>query len=733
MRVPTYEQQQGLQQVYSQPVGADIGPNPFQIAGKVLGDVAVFKEREAEEAKRRLEKQQEQDDNLWALNSMATFRQSTMQDMEQRMESMPPGGTNFAGGVNDSYEERLTAFKEMAPTKRSKAIFEASARQYQSSVFGEAIKTESQEKNRYRVESTIDAAMLESNQISTAGDTIGAWDQIALTRFAAIDGMLLSPDMKQKTKTAVATHFSKAIVLADGRTNPQEAIRRIDEGVYSQLPGFNLYGDQLEQLRTGLVAKTNQRDQVLLAQIKDSHEHWKKSMVDGDWSAPPVPISSEQIALLTPSEQIQVKHEIGSHKIAVDTLKAAPMLSIPQMNERIASLKEKVTTGKVDRLEADMAIDMAEKVRDGMIKQRSGLEGSDTGAAADAAAKLMFKDEYLRANDQTAVWAMRAVVAGELGIPKHVTNLMTNNEAKALVAQIEAGGVEDTQKALDDLQQMLSSPKTGVVTKEGLTESQFYPMVMGQLIANGLNKDYLVAEFAKGTKYRQYITQGIKGNGITDIRAEDAERVKATKEAMNTSKELNSFLTTVGLAGGPAGAEYSASIKKVITNAAVLAGAAYPGQPAQIVKDIISDVVTNQVSINNTYYVPKTNPKTGQPIDALAVDRRLKNLADGWALPKGGKFIPDISASIPALRGTEAEANAINKATNYMWVTNENGSGVYLTIPLAGAIGLHQPIVNKENQRYEIMFSDLVAPVSNDYSQSISNTEVKGKIRRRNK
>jgi len=120
---------------------------------------------------------------------------------------------------------------------------------------------------------------------------------------------------------------------------------------------------------------------------------------------------------------------------------------------------------------------------------------------------------------------------------------------------------------------------------------------------------------------------------------------------------------------------------------------------------MVEDLVKKQMTVNGTYYVPARDPYTHQGYDPQRVDKVLSRVAETWKQSNGEVFKPVVKSANPHLSPAYTE-ESIKDARNLVWLTNEDGSGVYRAVKAKGAPGLFVPVMDAKGNRYEIRFSD---------------------------
>ncbi|HNG03212.1 MAG TPA: lytic transglycosylase domain-containing protein, partial [Nitrospira sp.] len=223
--------------------------------GQGLGAVARASHEADLRAKVEFEKQQEYDAHLWSINQMTDFRNRMVAKMEDDKNYAQPGAEGFALAQNKAYEDLLGELRQQAPNTRAQQLFDVQARQFQDQFFSQALTFEAQEKQRFRVQTTVDYAKKESQALLLNPDL---YISVVVPRLESINAMNVPPSVKDRLREDVSSHFSETVVRGVGNKNPGEALRRLDAGEFNKLPGFNLYGDKLDRLRSHLLAASNQ-------------------------------------------------------------------------------------------------------------------------------------------------------------------------------------------------------------------------------------------------------------------------------------------------------------------------------------------------------------------------------------------------------------------------------------------------------------------------------------------
>lgn len=189
--------------------------------GQGLGAVARVSHEADLRAKAEFEKQQEYDAHLWSINQMTDFRNRMVAKMEDDKNYAQPGAEGFALAQNKAYEDSLGELRQQAPNTRAQQLFDVQARQFQDQFFSHALTFEAQEKQRFRVQTTVDYAKKESQALLLNPDL---YTSVVVPRLESINAMNVPPSVKDRLREDVSSHFSETVVRGVGNKNPGEAL-----------------------------------------------------------------------------------------------------------------------------------------------------------------------------------------------------------------------------------------------------------------------------------------------------------------------------------------------------------------------------------------------------------------------------------------------------------------------------------------------------------------------------
>lgn len=797
--------------------------------GQGLGAVARVSHEADLRAKAEFEKQQEYDAHLWSINQMTDFRNRMVAKMEDDKNYAQPGAEGFALAQNKTYEDSLGELRQQAPNTRAQQLFDVQARQFQDQFFSQALTFEAQEKQRFRVQTTVDYAKKESQALLLNPDL---YTSVVVPRLESINAMNVPPSVKDRLREDVSSHFSETVVRGVGNKNPGEALRMLDAGEFNKLPGFNLYGDKLDRLRSHLFSAANQirseattqlritlEDHLAdysvgktteplpagynLTQVKDllgpaGYKRYQdqievmsrekviaREIRFGDLTSTVERIKGEQAtqkALVPYAETItkasretgvdagviaaQIMAESGGNSGAVNkkTATGEPSLGISQfqpatakqygvdVNDPHSSISGQARFMKdlLNQFGGDYAKALAaynwgpsrvEKAvekygTDWMSKAptetqayvKKILSSSANGVAgakiAGATADMLQAEAKLRASDPAAAAERNAVeldptnypgqpiaarVATRLGIqqnqfklPEFQQRLLTKDEAQGYVKRIRDAGT------LDEAQQIMSQIQQEFVGQSQTPQNKrLYAKFMGELYANGLDKGYMFLDFTRTQAYGNMFAQALKSTSEEEVTAGmTPERIKEVRNALMSNQEYQQFLHMLSITGGTAGGEYAGTFAKTMERAAFLAARDPKTSGSDLIKSMADDLITKQMTVNGTYYVPTRDPYTHKGYDPQRVDKTLSRAAESWKRPNGEVFKPVVKSANPHLSPAYTE-ESIKDARNLVWLTNEDGSGVYRAVKAKGSPGLFVPIMDAKGLRYEIRFSDV--------------------------
>lgn len=829
-KIDTYQARGSLQATGSAPEMRTLSTaQGLAEIGQGLGAVARASHESDLRAKAEFEKQQEYDAHLWSINQMTDFRNRMTAKMEDDKNYTVPGADGFALAQNKAYEESLGELRQQAPNTRAQQLFDVQARQFQDQFFSSALSFEAQEKQRHRVQTTVDYAKKESQSLLLNPDL---YHSVVVPRLESINAMNVPPSVKDRLREDVSSHFSETVVRGVGNKNPGEALRMLDAGEFNKLPGFNLYGDKLDRLRSHLTAASNQIRSEATAQLRITLEDHLADYSQGK-TVEPIPAGyslgqvkdllgpagykryQDQIEVMSREKVIAREIRMGDLTSTVERLKGeqasqkslvpytatitkasqetgvdAGILAAQIMVEsggNATARNDKTSTGEpslgisqfqpatakqygVDVNDPHSSIAGQARYMKDLLNQFGGdyakaiaaynwgpsrvekavekygpdwmskaptetqayvkkiLSSSTNGVAgakiAGATTELLQAEAKLRATDPasaaernaveldptgyasqslaTRVATRVAIQQNQFKLPEFQQRLLTKDEAQGYVKRIKDAG------SLDEAQQLMGQFQQEFVGQNPTPQSKrLHAKFMGELYANGLDKGYMFMDFTRTQAYGNLFAQALKSKSDEEVTAGlPTERVKEVRNSLASNQEYQQFLSMLAVTGGTAGGEYAGTFAKTMERAAFLAARDPKTSGSDLIKSMVEDLVTKQMTVNGTYYVPTRDPYTHQGYDPQRIDKTLTKAAETWKLPSGEVFKPVVKSANPHLAPAYTE-ESIKEARNLVWLTNEDGSGVYRAVKAKGAPGLFVPVTDAKGSRYEIRFSDV--------------------------
>jgi len=648
-----------------------------------------------------------------------------MRSLEEAKNNAPDGADGFTKQQNDLLESNMKTMLDTAPTKRARQLAEVQAREFQQSYFGHALQFEAAERQRNRFQQQMDGAKLESNEIDMDPNPLDAYMRIVPARTKLINGSGEDPAARQKMVDAATNHFSKTLVLADARRDPAGTLAKIDDGTYAKLPGWNLYGDQLEMLRRGVEARANHKDTGEAAAIRDAISEQIARMQRAEFD----PATGKMTPLPTfPYDDARVEKALGP--VAFKNWKEKqqylpqvmeigakiPLVDSAQIATYRKDLKAKIDSGAISAEFGNAAESAMDGIIANVIKER---RKDPAGAAAKTAAGL-FGEAYATGTQAEQLNARVMVQKGVFGLQDHEVRLLSDEELKATVTKLKDMAPDAVQAYLralpDQLNESLKSAKFQQAKHENFNPEKMSSMYMAELFQHGgLNKEYMWVNFSSNQHYGNVLLKAISAKEDMLAKSIPKEQMVDLHKQIETNETLAQFTRVVSAASGANGVEYIGSLQSLVTKASIIA-MNDPSKPQvkNVVDAIVQDVISDQVGLNGTYYVPKQDPLTHKPLDHKKVDVLLKQAGDNWTKVDGTRFEPVIKTAKTALQGsqTHIDGSLHPKDGTFVWLSNSDGSGVYRAVRMMGSTHSDQPgsyaaVLDSKGQRYELLFKDL--------------------------
>lgn len=671
-------------------------------------------------------RKQEEDDHLWSMNAVSAFRQQHLKQFEEAKNAAPDGADGFTEQQNNYFEGNLKTMLDTAPTKRARQLAEVQAREFQQSYFAHSLQFESAERQRNRFQLQVDGAKLESNEIDMAANPLDSYMQVVPARLKLIAGSGEDPATRQKIADAVSNHFSKTLVLADARRDPAGTLAKIDDGTYSKLPGWNLYGDQLDMLRRGVEARANHKDVGESAAIRDAiNEHIervKRAEFDPNTGrmtpVPEFPFSDERVEkALGPVAYKNWKEKQRVLPIVMEIGAKIPLASDTEIQSYRRKLKTDIDSGKIS---AELG-NAAESTLDDIIKHTMKERREDPALAAQRTAAGIFGESYTNATHADQLNARVMVQKSVFGLKDHEVRLLGKEELKSTVRKLQDMQPDEVQAYLRDLPTQINESLKAATFKQ-VAHEMFNPEKMSSLYMaelfqhGGLNKEYMWVNFSSSQHYGNTLLKAISAKDAELAKSMPKEQVVDLHKQVETNETLNQFTRIIAASGGTS---FIGSLQSLVTKAAMIS-MNDPSKPQvkNVIDAIVHDIVDDQISLNGTYYVPKSDPLTHRPLDHKAIDVQLKTMGDTWTKSDGTRFQPVINTRKESLQGSQTHIDgSLNpRDGTYVWLSNSDGSGVYRAVRMMGSAqadqpGVYTPVLDSKGQRYELLFKDLSAAV----------------------
>ena len=670
-------------------------------------------------------RKQEEDDHLWSMNAMSSFRQNKLVQLEDAKNQAPEGADGFTKVQNDAFENDMRIMLDSAPTKRARQLAEMQAREFQQTYFAHSLQFESAERQRNRFQQHLDGSKSESNEIDMAANPMDAYMQLVPARLKLIAGSGEDPSTRQKIADAVSNHFSKTIVLAEARRDPATALAKIDDGTYSKLPGWNLYGDQLEMLRRGVEARVNHKDAGESQAIRDSINNWLESVkraefdpTTGRMTPPPeFPYDDARVEkALGPVAFKNWKEKQRVIPIVMEIGAKIPLSTPEEISNSRKKFKADVDSG---RISAELG-NAAESTLDDIIRAVTKERAENPASAAARAAAGLFGEHYTSATLADQMNARVMVQKSVFKMQDHEVRLMSKEELKSTVIKLKDMAPDQVQAYLRELPEQINESVKAArfqqVAHEMFNPEKLSAQYMAELFQHGgLNKEYLWVNFSSSQHYGNTLLSAIRAKEADLAKSLPKEQVVDLHKQVEANETLAQFTRIISASAGPDGAEYIGSLQSLVSKAAMMA-MNDPNKPQvkNVVDAIVKDVIDDQISLNGTYYVPKVDPLTHRSLDHKRIDAQLKTVGDNWTKADGSRFEPVVNTRKTALQGSPMHKDGYLNPRDgtYVWLSNSDGSGVYRAVRLMGSAqgdqpGNYQAVTDNKGQRYEILFKDL--------------------------
>lgn len=704
MRVPDYESSSQIRPIGGHlPVTSGIGPGVQNLAQGV--------QRAAETQLALMKERENQDAQLWAANGLTDFRKKILDNFEKSKENAAPGAEDFTEGQNKYFEQSLKDALDQAPNQTARDKFELGAREFQNPFIAHSMTYEAGERQRFRLQSHADGAERESNEMYLSPNPVGAWDYLVPNRLDMVGKLSVDPATKQKVSDAIATHFSRTVVLADAKNDPAIALQRLDDGTYTKLSGWNLYGDQLDALRTHVKALVDRKDSSLLGDIRYEMKNWEASVLNGEER--PFRYTKEQILSVAKGpEATELINKLNYLPKVVGVTRDLRTAPTDKLAELASSVRKDTASGKYPEA---WGYDMATSVEDFANKMYK-LRNDDPASAADLA--IIEFDKVRETSGQPMNMHEKAALRlatqlYTLKMSPDKARVLTNDEAKGLAAEIEnAPTIDEAQNRLRQLE--TAAPNAVGGTVRDYNGSDISRQIVSEIYSHGkLSPRFMFVNFGADTLYGNELASAARLKDDTQLRETlGAPKVKELTDAVRSNPIVQQFTQIATLQSGPQGAELSGYMHSLLDRTAMIISSKDQNRPASaVVQNLAKTLIEDQVALKQTYTIPKKDYSTGEAYDTDRVSSILDQAKKSWVGADGNKFIPNLKSQgigMPADKVMEADPTA------FAWLNTPDGSGVYLSIRKRGTAGLfgteslgtYEPLHDAGGNLFTIKFRD---------------------------
>lgn len=281
---------------------------------------------------------------------------------------------------------------------------------------------------------------------------------------------------------------------------------------------------------------------------------------------------------------------------------------------------------------------------------------------------------------------VRQDAQADMGLPAVARRPLAQAEAEGLAVQIQSASAED---------------RPAVMAQISESYGPLMPEVMGQLAEEGLDARYQVlASLVGKPALAQTVAQAIDTGSAELAKGLDTAAVKDIKTGVR--EELADFARTIELGDFTGGrTEQINAIVSAVEDTAVQYYR-QTGDTALAVRRAVEQIVLDRYHVGDTWYAPvgigRVGIDRGRLEAALEAKQSREIIEEFGPAPLGTMFEEEAPEEV---RREAIIQTAVNSG---YWVTNEQGSGAFLMIPMAGGGAI--PLLDASGNRLTVDFLD---------------------------
>lgn len=387
-----------------------VGPRP----GFNSGDALAMAGQGLDRIATAYQQKQERDAAAWGTDQLATVRSTTMQDIDQRKKSAPPGAKDFTKSALEAYDQRTAEVLAAAPSPTVRQALRERFAALKDQVYSESVAFEGQAGLQHRKEVVGQAVEKARLSVESAPDTYV--DATAEVLFGAQETGMTGQELESFRNDARLS-MATASVMGRGRRDPYSTLKELNAADPKDPAVRDLDLDAKVRLRSAMQGEISRREAEARARQAEQRDLLRGDLEDAFAQRQmglPAVLPERKRFVAAYGADGEARYQAASTRWgAFDAAGEAALLPPADAAKRLDALKgDGGQEGAADRLQA---YDLAARL---YSEQRRQLE-------ADPAGMLLRRDPTLAA-------ALQAGQDDPTALPAYVSKMRGAQEALGL-------------------------------------------------------------------------------------------------------------------------------------------------------------------------------------------------------------------------------------------------------------------------------------------------------------
>ena len=631
-------------------------------------------EQEQAKAKAKAEALQLDTDKLAAENASVLAQTRALENEITRENSMPAGGNykdgkSFFQQTNDDNNVTTDEFAQ-GLTPGALEIYEKTMLPFNGKQGVKALQKEATEHTRFTIQSYLDLADNSINLINVNPEEFqNQWNQISES---IADTSNLGARSKEEILRKIGPMFAEVplqLDLNNAMTNSDVAkkmVKDIDSGAYSKYvkktTGLDIDPDTLQKFRDKADTLSRTGEFKKSQELTDARKDVLASAKNG------APISTDVVdsvtANLNPEEKaswikdLDIVKSTRKHSRSID-INPTDFLEnkLPKLKDGLIGPGAAANSDQYDYLKKEAETALEDLRKNPAEKTNEWIS--------------RLSPEFLKGAPPEEVKSLMIAYQNEQGVPPADQEVLGPKDATNKVKQIltpdalnPQGQGQKTLQVLGDLQK-----ETGA----------YYSIALRELTKAGLPDGYRVLTWAQGTLPEKNIIDALprKTDDLEKSVNLPTEQLKGIRA--NIKAAIDPYVKTIGAGGTtPSKNTWIAALEETVYKAALQQSITSGQKPGDATNSIIKSLITDRITINGTYAVPKA-PTGGKPYSLGLITKTLD--ADLRNLPRSSVHSPYKTGG-PSQISDDNYYNSVKDGG--FWVNTSDSKGVKLFVNVGG-------------------------------------------------